>query len=170
MGRRARPMRESEVSCQIRHALPELRSSCRCQWAKCSIARWIVFDKTASLLAHHLCLPLDGLQSACKDTASDMERKTGREPATACLEGRQLRSRRSLDLYRPYSGFHTIHLHCERAWQKMSRAFFVPLGKTCHVFLSLFLAKDVAHISRQNVTLLNTLYLLSSSLAMFSRK
>jgi hypothetical protein len=37
-------------------------------------------------------------------------------------------------------------------------------------FLPLFLAKDVARISRQEVTLLYTLYLIPSSLAMFSRK
>jgi hypothetical protein len=61
-------------------------------------------------------------------------------------------------------------VHCERAWQKLSRAFFAPFGKSCHVFLPMILAKDVAHISRQNVTLLNILYLLSSSLAMFSRR
>ena len=61
-------------------------------------------------------------------------------------------------------------MHCERAWQKMSRAFFATFGKTCRVFLPLFLAKDVARISRQEVTLLYTLYLIPSSLAMFSRK
>jgi hypothetical protein len=52
-------------------------------------------------------------------------------------------------------------MQCERAWQKMSRAFFTPLGKTCHVFLPAILAKDVANISRQKVTLLSQLYLLS---------
>jgi hypothetical protein len=92
------------------------------------------------------------------------------EPATACLEGRRLRSRRSLDLHRPYSRFHTVHVQCERAWQKLSRAFFSPVGKTCHVVLSLILAKDVASNSGQAVTLLYTLYLIPSSLAMFSRK
>ena len=64
-----------------------------------------------------------------------MERETGLEPATACLEGRQSRSRRSPGLHRPYSRFHTIHLHYERAWQKMSHAFFSPFGKTCHAIL-----------------------------------
>jgi hypothetical protein len=49
----------------------------------------------------------------------------------------------------------------------MSRAFFTPFGKTCHVFLPMLLAKDVAHTSRQAVTLLYKLYLLSSFLAMF---
>ncbi len=27
------------------------------------------------------------------------------------------------------------HVHCERAWQKTSHAFFSPFGKTGHVFL-----------------------------------
>src|SRR5260370_41692242 len=101
---------------------------------------------------------------------SKLERETGLDPATACLEGRRLRSRGSLAIHRPYSRFHTVHMHCERAWQKMSRAFFAPFGKTCHVFLPLISAKDVASNSGQAVTLLYTLYLLSSSLAMFSRK
>ena len=52
----------------------------------------------------------------------------------------------------------------------MSRAFFSPLGKTGHVFFSSNLAKDVARNLRQEVTLLHTLYLLSSPLAMLSRK
>jgi len=47
------------------------------------------------------------------------------------------------------------------AWQKMSRAFFTPFGKRCHVFLPVILAKDVANTLRQEVTLLSTLYLLS---------
>ena len=99
-----------------------------------------------------------------------MERETGLEPATACLEGRRLRSRRSLDLHRPDSRFHTVYLQCERAWQKMSHAFFSPFGKTCHVVLALNLAKDVAHILRQEITLLDTLYRNLLSLAMVSRK
>jgi hypothetical protein len=78
-----------------------------------------------------------------------------------CLEGRRSRSRRSFGLHRPYSRFYTIHMHCERAWQKMSRAFFTPFGKRCHVFLPVILAKDVANTLRQEVTLLSTLYLLS---------
>jgi hypothetical protein len=57
-----------------------------------------------------------------------------------------------------------------QAWQKMSRAFFSPFGKTCHVFLPVILAKDVASNLGQAVTLLYTLYLIPSSLAMFSRK
>jgi len=89
------------------------------------------------------------------------ERETGLEPATACLEGRRSRSRRSLGPHRPYSRFYTIRMQCERAWQKMSRAFFMPFGKTCHVFLPMISAKAVANISRQAVTLLSTLYLLS---------
>ena len=52
----------------------------------------------------------------------------------------------------------------------MSRAFFAPFGKTCHVFLPAIPAKDVAHISRHEVTLLNALYLIPSSMAMVSRK
>ena len=61
---------------------------------------------------------------------------------------------------------------CEamQAWQKMSRAFFTPFGKTCHVFLPLFLAKDVANSSGQEVTLLYTLYPISSTLTMWYRK
>jgi hypothetical protein len=98
------------------------------------------------------------------------ERETGLEPATACLEGRRLRSRRSLVLHRPYSRFHTVYVQCERPWQKMSRAFFTPFGKTCHVFLPLNLAKNVASNSGQAVTLLYKLYLIPSSLAMLSRK
>jgi hypothetical protein len=43
-----------------------------------------------------------------------------------------------------------MHVQGERAWQKMSRAF-----------LPMILAKDIANISRQEVTLLSTLYLLS---------
>jgi hypothetical protein len=53
------------------------------------------------------------------------------------------------------------------AWQKMSRAFFSPFGKTGHVFLPVFPAKDVAYISRQEVTLLSKLYPLTSNLAMW---
>jgi hypothetical protein len=48
----------------------------------------------------------------------------------------------------------------ERAWQKMLRAFFSLFGKTCHTFLPMILAKDVANTSGQEVTLLFTLYLL----------
>jgi len=36
----------------------------------------------------------------------------------------------------------------------MSRAFFAPFGKTCHVLLPLISAKNVARISGQAVTLL----------------
>ena len=52
----------------------------------------------------------------------------------------------------------------------MSRAFFPKVGKTSHVFLLLILAKNVARNWRQAVTLLNTLYLIPSSLAMVFRK
>jgi len=55
-------------------------------------------------------------------------------------------------------------------WQKMSHAIFSPFGKTCHVVLALNLAKDVAHILRQEITLLDTLYRNFLSLAMVSRK
>jgi hypothetical protein len=41
------------------------------------------------------------------------------------------RSHRSLVLHRPDSRFHTVHMQCERAWQKMSHAFFTPFGKRC---------------------------------------
>jgi Thiolase, C-terminal domain len=58
-------------------------------------------------------------------------------------------------------------MQCERVWQKMSRAFFTPFGKRCHVFLPMILAKDVANISRQEVTLLSKLYLLSSPLTVW---
>jgi hypothetical protein len=43
-------------------------------------------------------------------------------------------------------------------------------GKTGHVFFPLMLAKDVAQISRQEVTLLNILYLIHSPLAMLCRR
>jgi len=43
----------------------------------------------------------------------------------------------------------------------MSRAFFTPCGKSCHVFLPMISAKTVANTLRQEVTLLSTLYLLS---------
>jgi len=89
-----------------------------------------------------------------------LERETGLEPATACLEGRLSHNRRSIGLHRPYSRFYTVHMQCERAWQKMSRAFFTPFGKTCHVFLPMMRGKDVANTLRQEVTLLSTLYLL----------
>jgi hypothetical protein len=42
--------------------------------------------------------------------------------------------------------------------------------KRGHVFLPLFSAKDVAFITRQNVTLLYKLYLISSAVAMRHRK
>jgi malic enzyme len=44
----------------------------------------------------------------------------------------------------------------------MSRAFFMPFGKRCHVFLPVILAKDVANTLRQEVTLLSTLRALSA--------
>jgi hypothetical protein len=43
----------------------------------------------------------------------------------------------------------------------MLRVFFALFGKTCRAFLPMILAKDVANTSRQAVTLLSTLYLLS---------
>jgi hypothetical protein len=52
----------------------------------------------------------------------------------------------------------------------MSHAIFSPFGKTGHVVLALSLAKDVAHILRQEITLLDTLYCNFLSLAMVSRK
>ena len=48
----------------------------------------------------------------------------------------------------------------------MSRAFFAPFGKTGHVFFSSNLAKGVARYSRQEVTLLHKLYLISSEASM----
>ncbi len=95
---------------------------------------------------------------------------SGCQPATACLEGRRLRSRRSPGLHWPHSRFHTVHVQCEQARENMSRAFFSPFGKTCRVFLPVILAKDVASTSRQEVTLLTTLYLLSSPLTIRYRK
>jgi hypothetical protein len=56
------------------------------------------------------------------------------------------------------------------AWQKLSRTFFARFGKSCHVFLPLMLAKTVASILGQAVTLLDTLYLIPASFAMVSRK
>ena len=55
---------------------------------------------------------------------------------SACLEGRRLLHRRSFGIHRPYIRLHAICLHCERAWQKMSRAIFSPFGKTCHMFFA----------------------------------
>ena len=69
---------------------------------------------------------------------------------TRAGDGTRTRDRRSLGLHRPYSGFYTIHMQCERAWQKMSRAFFTPFGKRCHVFLLVILAKDVANHTQKN--------------------
>jgi hypothetical protein len=57
-------------------------------------------------------------------------------------------------------------MQCERHRQKRSRAFFTPFGKTCHVFLPLNLAKTVAFILEQEITLLSKLYLYTSLLAM----
>ena len=95
-----------------------------------------------------------------------MERETGLEPATACLGSRWSQYRRSPDLHRPHSRFYKVYIQCERAWQKMSRAFFTPFGKTCHAFSSMILAKDVANISRQEVTLLDKVYPIPSILTM----
>src|SRR5207302_5317892 len=73
-------------------------------------------------------------------------------------------------LHRPEGRFHTIHMGGERAWQKMSRAFFTPFGKTCHVLLPMISAKDGAFILRQNVTILNKQYLLSFPLTLQQRE
>ena len=105
-----------------------------------------------------------------RDGLYTLERETGLEPATACLEGRRLQNCRSAGLHRPDSRFYTVYVHCEWAWQKTSRAFFSPFGKTGHVVLPPIVAKDVANILWQEVTLLNTLYRISLSLAMLSRK
>jgi hypothetical protein len=51
-------------------------------------------------------------------------------------------------------------MHCERARQNTSRAFFSRFGKTGHVFLPAISAKKVARILRQAVTPLDTLYLI----------
>ena len=59
-------------------------------------------------------LPPTGSRRACRETVYSVERETGLEPATACLEGRWLHSRRSLDLHRPDSRFDTIHAQCVR--------------------------------------------------------
>ena len=100
----------------------------------------------------------------------NLERETGLEPATACLEGRVSHDRRSLPRKWLHKRLCENRLQCERARQKLSRAFFPPFGKTRHVILPLILAKNVARNSEQAVTLPYTLYLLSSLLAMFSRK
>ena len=92
------------------------------------------------------------------DLLRSLYRKVEFKLVTACLEGRRSHNRRSFGLYRPYSRLHTICLQCERAWQNMSRVF------------ASILAKSVAHIPRQEVTLLYTLYRIPLSLAMLSRK
>jgi hypothetical protein len=76
----------------------------------------------------------DGLYGGAGDGA--------RTRRSACLEGRRSRHRRSIGLHRPYSRFHTVYMQCERAGQKMSRAFFTPFGKTCHVFLPMMRGKS----------------------------
>src|SRR5436309_5849417 len=86
------------------------------------------------------------------------------------LLGRQAVTRSPPGLHRPEGRFHTIHMGGERAWQKMSRAFFTPFGKTCHVLLPMISAKDVAFILRQNVTILNKQYLLSFPLTLQQRE
>jgi hypothetical protein len=53
------------------------------------------------------------------------------EQVTACLESRLSPVRRSPGLHRSYSRSHTIHMQCERAWQKMSRIFARGFGKRC---------------------------------------
>ena len=140
-------------------------------WARQIAAeRLCAQSKTPVLSSIADWLPSNSFRGSSRETVYSVERETGLEPATACLEGRRLQYRRSLDLHRPDSRFHTIHSHCERAWQKMSRAFFSQFGKTCHVFLPSIPAKGVARNLRQEVTLLLTLYLISCSLAMISRK
>jgi len=73
-------------------------------------------------------------------------------------------------LHRPEGWFHTIHMEGERAWQKMSPAFFTPFGKTCPVFLPMISAKDVTFLLRQEVTMLNKLSLLSFPLTLQQRE
>ncbi len=77
------------------------------------------------------------------------------------LEGRRSHDYRSLDLHRLSSRFYTVYIQCERRCQKMLRTIYSSFGKRCHVFLPLIAAKTVAFISRQEVTLLNKLYLIS---------
>ena len=60
------------------------------------------------------------------------------------LLGRQAVTRSPPGLHRPEGWFHAIHMAGERTWQKMSPALFTPFGKTCHVFLPMISAKDVA--------------------------
>ena len=50
-------------------------------------------------------LPPTGSRRACTETVYSVERETGLEPATACLEGRLSHYRRSLDMNWPYSRF-----------------------------------------------------------------
>ena len=72
----------------------------------------------------------EGLQRGAGDGA--------RTRRSACLEGRRSRFRRSLGLHRPYSGFYTVQMHCERAWQKMhclTRIFFhLPSQRSSFLF------------------------------------
>ena len=90
--------------------------------------------------------------------ANSRSQSSGLEPATACLEGRRSRSRRSLDLHRHEGRFHTIFVHYERP------------GKRCRLILLMISAKGGAKISRQAVTLLSNFSLLSSALTTRQRK
>jgi hypothetical protein len=55
-----------------------------------------------------------------------------------CLEGRVLQKHRSLDLHRPDSRFYTVHVRCERAWQKLSRVFSAVRQNLSRVFAADF--------------------------------
>jgi hypothetical protein len=68
-------------------------------------------------LRHNVCQPDRGGPAQARSLPVAM----GLEPATACLEGRRSRSRRSPALHRPHRRFHTMNMQCERAWQKMLR-------------------------------------------------
>src|SRR5258708_30696061 len=57
----------------------------------------------------------------------------------------------SLDLHRPYSGFHTMHMQCERDWQKMSRVFANNFSKRRYQH----------HETQRHISIQILLYLLS---------
>ncbi len=58
-----------------------------------------------------------------RETLQNVERETGLEPATACLEGRLPHDHRSLLMNRLHERLSCYHNLCERAQQKCSQAF-----------------------------------------------
>ena len=59
-------------------------------------------------------LPPTGSRRACRETVYSVERETGLEPATACLEGRVSQNRRQLAMNWLNWLVYTIFLQCER--------------------------------------------------------